>query len=321
MKILIIKNEGQPVRQLKDEHIDKIKEVSPDIEVVATSDAEEIVQHLADAEVLACSPRNFPSIENAKNLKWIHAFSAGMDRILTPEVKNSDIILSNSSGIHATPIAEHIIGFMLIFTRGFFDTFRKQQQRVWERNEELSELRDKNVLILGLGRIGTEAARLASCFNAHVFAIDSAEKEKPDFVEKLATPEHLGEMLPAADFVVLCLPHTKENHHFFDTQKLKQMKPSAVLINIGRGGVVHEQELIEALNQKVIAGAALDVTEEEPLPETSPLWSMENVVLTPHHSGLSEKYMDRAIDRFCLNLRAFLNGEPLPNLVDKELGY
>ena len=321
MKILIIKSEGQPVRLLKDEHLAKIKQLDEGIEVAATFDEEEIAKHVIDADVVACSPRNFPSIEGAKNLKWVHSFSAGMDRILTPEMKNSDIILSNSSGIHATPIAEHIIGFMLIFTRGFFNTFRNQQKKVWQKNEELTELRDKVVLILGLGRIGTEAARLASCFGANVFAIDTSQKEKPDFVEDLKGPDSLSGMLGQADFVALCLPYTKENHHFFDGEKMKQMKSSAVLINIGRGGVVHEQELIDALRNKVIAGAGLDVTEEEPLSEDSPLWGMENVVLTPHHSGLSEKYMDRAIDRFCLNIQAFLKGERLPNLVDKELGY
>lgn len=321
MKILIIKSEGQPVRFLQDEHIAKIKEMDRDIEVVAVSDSQEIARHIADADILACSPRDFPPIENAKNLTWVHSFSAGVDRILTPKVKNSDIILSNSSGIHATPIAEHIIGFMLLFTRKFFDTFRKQQQKVWARNEDLTELRDKNVLILGLGRIGTEAARLASCFGARIRAIDIATKEKPEFVEELKTPDSLNALLPQADFVVLCLPYSKENYHFFDMEKMKQMKPSAVLINIGRGGVTHEQELIAALQDKTIAGAGLDVTEEEPLPPDSPLWDMKNVVLTPHHSGLSEKYMDRAIDSFCLNLRAFLSGKPLPNLVNKELGY
>ena len=321
MKILIIKSKGHPVRLLKDEYIEKINQVDESIDVVATFDEKEIAKHIIDADAIACSPRDFPSIDGAKNLKWVHSFSAGVDRILTPEVKNSDIVLSNSSGIHATPIAEHIIGFMLVFTRGFFGTFRNQQKKLWQKNEELTELRDKAVLILGLGRIGTEAARLANCFGAHVFAVDSVNKDKPEFVEELKTPEHLGEMLGRADFVALCLPYTKENHHFFDGAKMEKMKSSAVLINIGRGGVVHEHELIEALNNKVIAGAGLDVTEEEPLPEASPLWGMENVVITPHHSGLSERYMDRAIDRFCLNLRAFLAGERLPNLVDKELGY
>lgn len=321
-KILIIKSSAHPIRQFKDEHIEQIKSSGIDVKVVVVSTKEEAVGHLSDAEVIACSPRDFPAITGAKNLKWVHSFSAGMDRILTPEVKISDIIVSNSSGIHATPIAEHIIGFMLIFTRKFFDTFRNQQKKVWERNDQLTELRDKNVLILGLGQIGTEAARLANCFGAYIFAIDnSTTKEKPEFVEDLKTPEHLDDMLAKADFVVLALPYTKENHHFFDMEKMKKMKPSAVVINIGRGGVIHEQELIEALNKNIIAGAGLDVTEEEPLPETSSLWDMESVVITPHHSGLSERYMDRAVEQFSRNLRAYLAGERLPNLVDKELGY
>ena len=128
-------------------------------------------------------------------------------------------------------------------------------------------------------------------------------------------------MLPLADFVVICLPLTKETHHLFSREKFNCMKPTAVLINIGRGAIVHEKELIEALENKVIAGAALDVQETEPLPPDSPLWDMENVVITPHHSGISEKYIGRAIDLFCLNLQAYVRGESLPSLVDKTAGY
>ena len=131
----------------------------------------------------------------------------------------------------------------------------------------------------------------------------------------------LDKMLPKADFVVSCLPHTKETHHLFNMARFRKMKASAIFINIGRGGLVHEKDLIVALRKKIISGAALDVTEVEPLPARSPLWSMPNVIITPHHSAMSEYTMDRAIDRFCLNLKAFLVGDRLPNLVDKKLGY
>jgi len=321
MKLLIIKTEKSPSHLLRDAHAEKVREVDPSIEVIMTSDAEEIKRHIVDADILACSPLVFPDISGAKNLKWIHSFSAGVDKILKPEVVNSDVLVTNSSGIHATPIAEHIIGFMLMFTRRFYDTFRAQQKKEWKRREDLTELRGKVVLIVGLGHIGTEAARLTHCFGAHVLAVDASKKDKPDFVEELKTPDALPKFFGKADFVALCLPYTKETNHFLDLEKMKQMKPSAVLINIGRGAVVHEQELIEALQSKVIAGAGLDVTETEPLPPESPLWEMENVLISPHHSGISEKYMDRAIEKLCLNLEAFLQGKPLPNLVDKKRGF
>jgi len=140
-------------------------------------------------------------------------------------------------------------------------------------------------------------------------------------VEQLGTAQELIGFLSRADFVVLCLPYTKNTHHFINQNRLSAMQPHAVLLNIGRGGVVDEQALIKALKEKKIGGAALDVTEQEPLPKDSPLWDMENVVITPHHSGISEKYMDRATDIFCANLKAYLKGERLPNQVDKQKGY
>src|SRR6185503_9960075 len=128
-------------------------------------------------------------------------------------------------------------------------------------------------------------------------------------------------MLPHADFVVITLPHTPETHHLFNAEKFKRMKKSAVVINIGRGGIIHEADLVEALKAGDIAGAGLDVTETEPLPNYSPLWDMENVMITPHHSGLSHKYMDRAIDLLCKNIKAYLAKKPLLTEVDKKLGY
>ena len=324
MKLLLIKTEGMAPLALREEHIKKIQAVDTSIEIVAVgaSSQNEIERQLVDAEIIAGSPRVLPSsFKNARELKWIHSFSAGMERVLTPEVVSSQILVSNSSGIHAIPIAEHVLGFMLIFTRKFYDTFCKQQQKIWEKNQDITELRDKVVLIVGLGRIGLQAAKLVSCVGAKVIAVDQADKEKPKFVAELYSADQFGEALPKADFVVLCLPYTQETHHFFGMEKFRMMKNTAVLINIGRGGVVHEKELIEALQNKIIGGAALDVTEEEPLPPESPLWEMENVVITPHHSGWSEKYMDRAIDLFCIHLKAYLTGQPLPNLVDKEKGY
>jgi phosphoglycerate dehydrogenase-like enzyme len=186
--------------------------------------------------------------------------------------------------------------------------FQNQQQKKWER-QKLTELRGKTILILGLGHIGREASRILSCLGAQVLAVDKKNSEE------------LDEMLPLADFVVICLPLTKETHHLFSREKFNRMKPTAVLINVGRGAIVNEKELLSALLQKTIAGAALDVQETEPLPQDSPLWAMENVVITPHHSASSDAYTDRAVEQFCTNLRAYVKGEPLPNLIDKTAGY
>ena len=323
MKILLVQDPTRLHHVITQKHVQQIQSIVPQGEVVLVSsdDEEKVNRHLEGADVLAGTLWSLPEIRDTKNLKWIHSFSAGVEHVLTPEVRNSDVIVGNVAGIHATPIAEHIIAFLLIFTRRLRDSFISQQRKIWQKDNKLTELKDKTVLIVGLGHIGSETARLASAFGARVIAVDRAGKEKPDFVSELYPSGDLKKALPQADFVVLTLPYTEETHHLFDMEKFRIMKQSAVLLNVGRGKVVHEQELIDALRQKMIAGAALDVFQEEPLSQESSRWGRENVVITPHQSGISEKYMDRAVEVFCENLRAYLAGERLPNLVDKQRGY
>ena len=324
MKLLLITSKERPHFHVKEDHLKRIRSQSREIEifVVPSTQPEVISRHARDADIMVGFPMMLEKvIGEAKNLKWIHSFSAGVDKLLTPEIVASPVLVSNSAGIHAIPIAEHIIAFMLLFTKRFYDTFAAQQNRTWDRRDDMEELHGKTVLIVGLGHIGRQAAKLVHCFGAHVIATNRELENKPEFVDEVKSPEQLDEMLPLADFVVLSVPHTRETHHMFNAEKFKKMKPSAVLINIGRGGVVNESDLIAALEQKTIQGVALDVTEVEPLPSDSPLWGMENVILTPHHSGISKEYMRRAIERFCLNLQAFLESKPLPNLVDKKRGY
>lgn len=296
-------------RVLTKKHIQRIKAVAKDLEITVTANPKEALRYAADADIIAGFPRTIPAIGRARNLKWIHSFSAGMDRVLTPEVIKSPVLVSNSSGIAKTPIAEHVMGYMLIFSRGFLRSLENQKKHLWKRDETLTELRGKTVLIVGLGNIGGEVARLAHAFGCQVIAVT---RKKSSMLDR---------MLPKADFVISCLPHTKETHHLFTAARFRKMKPSAIFVNIGRGGLVREKDLIAALKKKIIAGAGLDVTETEPLPPASPLWSMPNVIITPHHSATSEYSLDRSVDRFCLNLKAFLIGDRLPNLVDKKLGY
>ncbi len=294
--------------------------VGDDIQIVVATPPE-ATAHYADAEVVAAFPMRVPHIQELPQAKWLHSFSAGVDKILTPEVAASSVLLSSSKGIHATPIAEHIITFCLMHARGFVKSSVAQRAHEWKKNESLKEFCDSRVLIVGLGAIGTEAARLAQQFGAHVSAVSRSGKGKPDFVERLEKTDMLDSMLPDADYVIITLPGTDETKHLFDKTKFALMKKSAVLVNIGRGSIVNESDLIDALNGGVIAGAGLDVFETEPLPATSPLWDMENVIVTPHHSGLSHRYMDRAITLLTENIRAYIKGEVLPSLVDKQLGY
>src|SRR3989344_3879135 len=230
--------------------------------VVATP--EEAPAHYGEAEMVASFPARMPPIEQLPKTKWLHSFSAGVDRILTPEVAASPVLLSNSRGVHAIPIAEHIIGFMLLFSRGFYDTFRNQEKHVWQKASELAELYDSTVLIVGLGEIGSRAAELAYALGARVSAVVRSKRETPVYVERLGTSEDLDLMLPEADYVVITLPHTRQTHHLFDAKRLALMKKSAVVINIGRGGLIDEAALVAALREGRIKGAGPDVTETEP---------------------------------------------------------
>jgi len=324
MKLLLLTSEAPEFLRVKDQHVQAIKKSAPelDIALVSEDDKEKIAEHILDADIVAGVHRSTADlISQAKRVRWVHAFSAGVDRILTKEIVQSEIIVSNSSGIHAVPIAEHVIGFMLVFARKFAVTFKLQQEKKWEKQEDLTELRDKRLVIVGFGSIGREIGRLASGFSMKISAVDVNIQEKPDWAEELVGPDKLSALLPTADFVVSALPLAPATRGFFSEQQFSDMKDTAVFINIGRGGVVDQEALIDALRAKKIGGAGLDVTDPEPLPKDSPLWEMDNVVITPHHSGWSEKYMDRAVDLFISNLKAFLDQKELPTLVNKEQGF
>jgi D-2-hydroxyacid dehydrogenase (NADP+) len=323
MKILLIKEEGwQPV-EFKTKHLAQIQKINKKIKLVVVTydNTNEIQRQLVNTDILVVDNSNFPNIERAKKLKWIQVLSAGTNKIMEPKVVNSDILISNLAGLQDVSIAEHVLGFMLIFTRRFYDTFKKQQQKNWKISEGISELRGKTVLIVGFGNIGREIGRITNCLGAEVIGVKKNVNNKPGFVDKIYSLSQIDKILPLADFVILSLPLTDETFHFFNMQKFKKMKKTAVIINIGRGPVINEKELVKTLNLKIIGGAALDVTEIEPLPKNSPLWKMDNVIITPHHSGPTEKFMNRAIDIFCANLKAYLKGKPLPTLVDKKRGY
>lgn len=306
---------------LLDHHIEHIKTTFPELDVVVAR-GEEIQKEAQDADIFAGFPVRIPKVEDGMQVKWIHSFSAGVDHVLTPEIKaNDDIVVSNSSGIHAVPISEHIVGMILAYNQRFPVLFKNQTEKKWERAIPTTELHGKTVVIVGLGAIGSETARLLSIFNCIVYGVVRTIRETPEGIKKLYTAETMSEILPEADYVIICLPGSFETKGMFDAKIFSQMKQDSVLVNIGRGTIVNQDDLIKALQEKTIGGALLDVATPEPLPENSPLWEMDNVIITPHCSGSTPKSMDRIIDRLCLNIRAFLDGKELPNKVDKELGY
>jgi D-2-hydroxyacid dehydrogenase (NADP+) len=260
--------------------------------------------------------------EVAPNLKWIQLTSAGADRLLQSGIVGTSVIVTTASGLHATPIGEYVLTVMLMFAKGAPRFLRAQLRREWARFMP-SELYGKTVGIIGLGNIGGEVARLSKAFGCRVLAIrrSAVQRASDEHADEVLPPSGLPYLLRESDYVVLATPLTAETRGMIAGPQLRMMKPTAVLVNIARGPVVVEADLVRALSEGWIAGAALDVFEREPLPPDSPLWDLENVILTPHISGGTEIYNQRAVAIFTDNIRRFLTGQPLRNVVDPSRGY
>ena len=277
---------------------------------------------LAEVDIIygLIPPKNL--LARAPRLKWIQMMSAGVDRLRDTDIWQSRVMITGVSGIHATPIGEFVLELMLMFAKGAPRCFQMKQKREWQRFLP-TVLRGKTVGIIGLGHIGHEAARLSKAFGMRVIATRRSAKgtAQTRYVDSLLPARHLPSLLAESDFVVISVPYTTETHHLIGEKELKMMKPSAYLINIARGGIIDEEALIQALDEKRIAGAGLDVTAREPLPADSRLWDFDNVILSPHVAGGMEEYMRRATELFCENLRRYISGKKLRNVIDRKRGY
>ena len=298
MKVLI-------KRKISRKNLEKIKECGA--EITRGYDAK-----------AALVENRFENIKKYKDLKWVHTSFVGVDSLLTDEIKNSDIIVTNSRGMR-TPVPEHALALILSFERKLNEAFVSKQKNEWNRIDA-GEVSGKTVFILGLGAIGLEIARLCKALGCRVLGINR-EPIKSSCVDRICMPDKLRHMLPEADYVVACLPLTSETRHMLGKREFSIMKKSAVVVNVGRGPVVDENALVEALRKRQIAGACLDVFENEPLPKSSLLWKMKNVIITAHYASRTPHYEDRMIEIFCKNLRAFKSGSRLINIVDKKNGY
>jgi phosphoglycerate dehydrogenase-like enzyme len=258
----------------------------------------------------------------APRLRWIQLTSAGADRLLGSGFVEGGITVTTASGLHATPIGEFVIGAMLMWAKGAPRTMRAQLRREWVRFAP-TEFFGKTVGIVGMGHIGAEVARLAKAFGCRVVAsrrsVDAPATH--EHADALLPPGDLARLLGESDYVAVCVPLTPETRGLIGERELRAMKPTAFLVNIARGAVIDEAALVVALREGWIAGAALDVFDREPLSAESPLWEMENVIVTPHVSGGTEIYNRRAVEIFTRNLRRYLAGEPLENTVDPSRGY
>ncbi len=312
--------------EIPEEQLAAVRSIAPGKQVLVTKDSQEIECQLDEIEIVAghLSPDHTRLVLQGKHLRWIQQWGAGADWLLhNPEAVQLDFVLTNASGVHAIPISEHILAMLLAFARGLPNAIRAQLEKQWKGpdDSEVFELAGKTLLLIGTGAIGARTARLAAAFDMQVFGIRRNPAETLEGVKTMFAPNRLIELLPRADFVVLTVPLTAETTGMIGRRELGAMKPSAFIVNIGRGGTIEEQVLIEALREGWIAGAGLDVFEAEPLPEDSPLWSMQNVLITAHYAGITPQYHTRAMTIFLDNLRRYVAGQPLRNVVDKQQGY
>ncbi|WP_010677839.1 D-2-hydroxyacid dehydrogenase [Bacillus timonensis] len=311
-------------QDIEESHLDQIKTIVPNWEIVAGRDPSIWLEHLKDAEVIVGWKKEIAEhcVYADSKLRWLQSWSAGVNSMPLEAMEKKEIFLTSANGVHAYPISETIFALMLGLTRKIHTYVQNQQQKKWHHADMKLEMHEKTIGILGVGHIGKETAKIAKAFGMTVLGVRHSGREE-EFVDEMYTTEQLSEVLPRCDYVVVTLPLTNETRHLFGAHEFKQMKSSAFFINIGRGEIVVEEDLIEALRSGEIAGAGLDVFTKEPLDENNPLWEFENVIVTPHTSGSTEHYTKRVMeDIFIPNLKSYAQGGVLPkNVVDYQKGY
>lgn len=297
-----------------------------DTRIVAGNRAEALQDAAGQAEVILCwfSPRDLLEAiwPRAPRVRWVHSASAGVENVLFPALIESPVPVTNSRGLYSDALAEFVMAAVLFFAKGLRRMVRSQQEGRWDPFDvELIE--DRWLGILGYGDIGRAIARRARAFGMKIAALRRRVELSQDdpLVDRLLGAGQLRELLALSDYLVICLPLTRDTGGLLGEAELGAMKPGAVLINVGRGAVVQEGALVRALEEGCIRGAALDVFEREPLPEDHPLYRLDNVLLSPHCADHFPGWKRRAIELFLDNYERFRQGLPLRNLVDKRLGY
>jgi phosphoglycerate dehydrogenase-like enzyme len=318
------------------ERLEKIASAAPAAEIVNARDAAEAEREIADAEAFfgKISPA---MLKAARRLRWVQSPTASLEHYLFPALVEHPLTLTNMRGLFSDVIADHVFGYILCFARNLHLYIRQQQRREWRPIGGESEragfatgagvvngidrahlhMADQTLGVVGFGAIGEEVARRGLAFGMKALAVDPL-RDRADEDVALWKLERLPELLAAARFVVICAPHTPRTEKMFRAPQFRMMRRDAYLVNIGRGAIVDLADLAEALSGGVIAGAALDVYETEPLPADHPLWAMENAILTPHVAGTSPRIAGRHLGVLLDNLRRFTRGEPLRNVVDKR---
>ena len=281
---------------------------------------QEAMEVLPDAEIILTFGRlDRDLLKTCRSLKWVFSMSAGVEKLPLAELREMGVTVTNARGIGGSQIAEQTMGMIIAFNRCLNRCARNQLQKRWEFLP-VGELTGETLCIIGAGSIGKEMASKAKAFDMKVIGL-KRHPETLEYFDAVWPIDKLHQALQQADYSVLITPLTDETYHLIGPEEFRVMKRSSIFINVSRGDTVDETALIEALQNGSIAGAGLDVFHEEPLPPDSPLWDMENVMITPHNAGVSPRYITRIIDLFLASLSCYRQGKPLPNRIDLQRQY
>jgi phosphoglycerate dehydrogenase-like enzyme len=305
--------------------MEELQSATPDARIVAVErskmmteigDADGYIGEITSAEVRA-----------GKNLKWVGIMAAGVERVLFPadgtsDLRDSNIVLTNNKIVQGPEIADHALAMLLMLSRNLYVLYKNDQQQIWNpRSFHGIELRGKTAVVIGVGGIGTQIALRANAFGMTIIGVDREDKPFLPFVEKIVKPDQLDTLLPQADVVFISVPDTPQSHKMMGASQFALMKKNSYFIAVSRGGIYEMSGLVKALDEKRLAGAGVDVTDPEPLPKDHALWKFENAIITPHIAGRSDQDAGRMVGTIQENIRRFVAGKPLINVVDKKKGY
>jgi len=316
-KILVADDDGALAKDFQS--------VTAQAKIVPVSEATTL-QEIVDADAFIGNITS-ADVRAGKKLKWVGAMSAGVENLLFPkdgssDLRDSGITLTNNKIVQGPEIADHALAMLLMLSRNLYALYRNDQQEIWNpRSFHGIELNGKTAVVVGVGGIGTQIAVRANAFGMTVIGVDPQDKPFLPFLKSVVKPDQFDDVLPQADVVFISAPDTPKSHKMMGAHQFELMKKNSYFIAVSRGGIYDMNGLVKALDEKRLAGAGVDVTDPEPLPKGHPLWKFPNVVITPHIAGRSDQDAERMVGTIKENIRRFVEGKPLINVVDKQKGY
>jgi phosphoglycerate dehydrogenase-like enzyme len=328
MKVLVYISWAVRAWRIPNEQVARLRERFPEITFVHAEHEADALDGIVDADIAFSSRLTPEMVERAERLRWVHSGAAAVGGLLPlAELGRRDIRVSNSRGVQAIPMAEQVMCGLLVLARRMDLTLAAQREKRWIQEQLCNSdwpwmLHGRSMTIIGLGTIGTEVARRANAFGIRVTAVRRRPEEpKPAYVERVVGPGALPDALKGCDILVISAPFVAGTNRIIGREQITMMNDGAILVNVARGQIVDETAMIDALRNGKLGGAVLDVFDKEPLDESSPLWTLPNVVISPHSSGFRKSHWDEVIDLFSTNLQRYRRGESLLNPVDCEAGY